>query len=81
MAGFWRRDILLNHLIPGENPHQVEMSGTQRFSHDRDVIVLGTRNWPLRHGLALRSGNPDTEFNSSFLSDSDVKELKELGYL
>jgi len=81
MAGLWRKDHLLRHLIPGENPHQVEMVGTQRMSHDRDAIILGTRQWPLRHTLALRSGNPDTEFNIGDLDPGDVEVLRELGYL
>ena len=80
MTGLWRRKHLLRHLIPDESPHDVELIGTTRLSHDQDVIVLGTRLWPIKHTLGLRAGNA-YELNLSELSANDVIELRELGYL
>lgn len=78
MPGFWRKEHLLSALILDENPHQVEMIGTPRLSHNQDVIVLGTRQWPLRVCLALRGGD-----HSKLLLDEvdaeDVRLMREAG--
>lgn len=78
MPGFWRKKHLLSALIPNESPHQVELSGTQRLAHNQDVIVLGTRQWPLRICLALRGGESHRLLVEE-IDASDVAEMRELG--
>lgn len=85
--GMWRRQHLLDALIPGENAHQVELVGTTRLSHNQDVIVLGSRQYPLKSCLALRGGNSaklEDDQDLAFMKlvkDVDLKALRELGYL
>ena len=81
MCGLWRRDLLLRFLIPGESPWQVELEGTPRVAKAaNDVLVLGTRNMPLRHILAHRRGDPG-ELLLDGLNTADVGKLRELGYI
>ena len=80
MAGLWRREHLLRHMVPNESPHDVEMIGTTRLSHDQNVIVLGTRNCPLRHTLGLRSQD-HTKLNLEGIDQADIDQMRSLGYL
>ena len=80
MPGFWRREHLLRALIPNESPHQVETIGTLRLSHQQNVIVLGSRQWPLRVCLALRGGD-STKLLLDEIDKDDVIALREMGYL
>jgi hypothetical protein len=80
MPGFWRKKHLLNALVRNESPHQVEMVGTTRLSHMQDVIVLGTRNWPLRTTLALRGGDASRLLTDE-IDPSDLAEIRRLGFL
>lgn len=81
MAGLWNRELMLRFLIPGENPWQVELEGTPRVARAADeVMVLGTRNMPVRHILAHRRGNPN-ELLLDGLDPVDVQALRELGYI
>lgn len=64
MAGLWRRKALLDILVPGESPHQVELEGTIRLRQTK-YQVIGTRSWipgdpnamPLHHTLGQRGGD------------------------
>lgn len=78
MPGFWNRKHLLSVLIPDESPHQVELQGTMRLSHKQDVIVLGTRQWPLRVCLALRGGD-SARLLTDEIGTEDVQEMRSLG--
>ena len=80
MAGFWRTDVLLRHLVPNESPWDAEIIGTPRLSHDQRVIVLGTKQWPLKHTLAFRGGAYGKP-NVSELNPEDVRELVERGWI
>jgi hypothetical protein len=81
MAGLWNRELMLRFLIPGESPWQVELDGTPRVARAADeVMVLGTRNMPLRHILAHRRGNPN-ELLLDGLDPVDVEALRGLGYI
>lgn len=82
MTAVWRRDNLLKVLVPNETPWEVELTGTSRLSrqYGADLLVLGTRQWPIRHGLGYRSGNPD-KVDLGFLSPEDVQAMRSLGYL
>lgn len=82
MTGIWRRDNLLKVLISDETPWQVEMDGTRRVmvEHAHDMLVLGTRQWPVRHCLGYRGGD-SSNMNLSAILPEDVAAMKELGYI
>jgi hypothetical protein len=80
MPGFWRKKHMLNALVRGESPHQVELVGTTRLSHMQDVIVLGTRQWPLRVCLALRGGDAGRLLTDE-IDATDLAEMRQLGFL
>lgn len=77
--GMWRKDLLSRCLIPGESPHDLEMVGSTRVSHMQDMIVLGTRQWPLKITLGLRGGD-HSSINLDGLSKVDIDAMQELGY-
>lgn len=80
MPAFWRKEHLERVLIPGETPWQVEINGTPRLGHWRDLcIVLGTNAWPVRNTLAFR--NESMKLLLSEIADDDVKEMRALGLL
>lgn len=80
MPGLWRKELLLRHLVPNESPWQVELEGTPRVAGDESIIVLGSRQWPLRNLLAFRHGDTE-QLNLEGLRESDVQKLREMGYL
>lgn len=79
MAGLWNRDLLREVLIPGETPWDIELNGTIRLSH-QECLVLGTRQWPLRHTLALRGGD-HSKLLLDELKPDDVEQMRKLGLL
>ena len=86
MTGVWRRDLLRKVLVPGWNPWEVEIAGTTHLRNMsmvegiENILVLGTRQWPVRHTLAFRGGDIGKLLLSD-LSPNDIKELTELGLL
>lgn len=81
MTAIWNKDLMLKVLIPNETPWQVELEGTPRLrSHGNDMIVLGTRVWPVRHTLAHRRGDP-TELLLDEIAPHDREELKKRGWI
>lgn len=81
LTGIWRRENLLKFLVPGETPWEVEIEGTPRVrAAGTDILVLGTRQWPVRHTLAFRSGDP-TVLKLDDMKECDVRELRDLGLI
>lgn len=80
MTAIWNRELLSEILIPGESPWDVEINGTPRLAHAQDMLVLGTRQWPVKHTLAHRGGNPN-ELLLDEIAEVDVKALRELGFI
>jgi hypothetical protein len=82
ITGMWRRDNLLKVLRPDWSPWQVELEGTSYLAahHAHDLLVLGTRQWPIRHTLAYRGGNP-TGADLSQIRPEDVEAMKAEGIL
>jgi hypothetical protein len=80
MTGLWRKELLLKHVVPGESPWDIEIKGTRRLSLDETMLVLGTRQWPVRHVLAYRGGDAGTEADVGGLRTEDVEEMKRRGY-
>ena len=79
MGGLWNRELLKKVIIPGESPHDVEMAGTVRLSHT-EALILGTRQWPLRHTLAFR-GQDASRLLLDEVRQDDIDELRRLGYI
>lgn len=81
MTGLWRRGLMERIIIPEESPHDVEIHGTTRLARLKDdVKVLGTRQWPVRHILAHRGGDPGVTMVGGLCED-DINELTTLGYI
>lgn len=81
MTAVWNPHNLRRVLIPGETPWQVELEGTPRLRVLRDeMIVLGTREWPVKHTLAFRNGNAQKPLLDE-IDPADVAELTARGLL
>lgn len=80
LAGLWRAKHLARVMVPDETPWDLEIKGTTRLSEMRDVIVLGTRQWPVRHILAHRGGDT-RKVDLSQIPQPDIERLVEKGYL
>lgn len=82
MTAVWRRDNLLKVLRPDWSPWQVELDGTTHVMvhHAHDMLVLGTRQGPIKHTLGYRGGNPN-EADLSKIRPEDVEAMKAEGIL
>lgn len=81
MTGIWNRDLMLRFLVRNESPWDVELNGTRRVAAaENGVLVLGTRQAPVRHILAHRRGNPQ-ELLLDGLKACDIEEMQKLGIL
>lgn len=81
MTGIWNKELFLRFVHRNQSPHDIELWGTPRVAaaHD-EVLVLGTRNWPVRHTLGHRGGDSGKLYLNE-LKPSDLTELERLGYL
>lgn len=63
MPAIWNKSLLLDVLEPGWNPWQVELQGTGKVNDREDIMVVGTRQWPVKIVNALRNekDNIDTD--------------------
>jgi hypothetical protein len=76
-AGIWRRDVMRRFVVPGETAQELEMRGSARVTDD--VLVLGTRQGPLRHGNIYRSGRgsePAYEENGWRVPSAEVEYMR-----
>lgn len=81
MNGIWNRELMLRFMRRGETPWQAELDGTPRVAAaGNEVLVLGTRQFPVRHILAHRRGNP-SELLLDGIKQCDIDDLKKLGYI
>lgn len=83
-GGLWRRDLLKKVLVFGETAQQIELNGTNRLSQYGDeLLVLGTRQAPVKHANIIQRGefNQDAMTGLPSLTQADLAELKELGYI
>ncbi len=83
-GGLWRRNLLRDVLIHGETAQQIELNGTHRLSQKGDdVLVLGTRQAPMRHANVIQGGewNKDVMVGLPAMTEGDRQELRKLGYL
>lgn len=54
-AGLWRRELLLEMLMPNETPWEVEEKGTHRLMYT-NYEVLGTKQSPIHYTIAVQRG-------------------------
>lgn len=81
MCGIWSRELILRFLIRDESPWEVELNGTPRVAAaGNEVLVLGTRQWPVKHVLAHRRGNP-SELLLDGIKAVDIESMSNLGML
>jgi hypothetical protein len=80
LTGIWNRALLRRVLIPNESPWQVELDGTTRLSNMTDMLVLGTRQWPIQQTLGCRGGD-STHLDLSKLKSVDVDEMRTMGII
>jgi hypothetical protein len=81
MAGAWRRSHMLKTLVENETPWQTELSGTPRLRSLKDnLIVLGTKQWPIKHTLAMRKGDA-AGLHLKEISPADVSQMRAEGLL
>lgn len=81
MTGMWRREKLREVLVPGWTPWDVEISGTSHLQHlsvsndgTERMIVIGTKQWPVKHTLAFRGG----DFGRLILDDVNQEDIKQM---
>lgn len=83
-AGFFRRDLLKQVVIPNESAGQLELRGTSRLNERKDLIVLGTRQSPIRYLISIQQGRVTLDGGYQLnvkLKQSDLDELRSLGFL
>jgi hypothetical protein len=81
MTGIWSRELMLRFLVRNESPWEVELNGTPRVAAaGNEVRVLGTRQWPVRHILAHRRGNP-SELLLDGIKAVDIDEMNKMDML
>jgi hypothetical protein len=81
-GGIWRRDVMRQFVVPGETAQILELNGTSRVTDD--VLILGTRQGPLRHGNIYRSGRGSTpayEEGGWKIPDAEVGYMREQGWI
>lgn len=64
MPGIWNKGLLLSVLELGWSPWDVELRGTSVVNERPELVVLGTRQWPIRITNALRTGNDDIDVSN-----------------
>lgn len=77
--GMWNKQNMLKVTVPNETAQEMEIAGTFRLSHMQDLLVLGTRQSPVRITNAVRS-NP-SDINLSGLDQSDIDDLRAKGVI
>jgi hypothetical protein len=80
MCAMWRRELLLDILVPEETPWDIEIEGTNRLKEKHDLLVLGTNNVPVKHTLAFRGGDKEKLLLDE-LEPEDVEAMEGYGLL
>lgn len=74
----WNRGLLLNILVPNEDPWQIELEGTSRLNK-LEYSVFGTKEKPFSYTNALNNSVPG--INLDGLSKEIIAEMVEFGWL
>jgi hypothetical protein len=67
MPGLWNKKLLLDVLQPNMSPWDVELQGTTIVNENAELVVLGTRQNPIRFVNALRN-------HTTAINVNDVRE-------
>lgn len=80
-AGIWNRRLMLEVLKMDESAWEVELAGSATNLRKRDdMLVLGTRQRPVRYANVFRGGDASPEaLDLTYLLPGDVDELREVG--
>ena len=89
LAAIWNKQDFLNMLIDDETPWQFELEGSNRwksYGPDNNKKILGTRQMPIRHTVAIRNGQIDYEVawqepHPNRISNVDLVEMGIMGIL
>ena len=89
LAAIWNKQDFLNLLVDDETPWQFELDGSNRwkdYAFKNNKRILGTRQNPIRHTVAIRNGMLDYECawqepHPNRLSDVDMSEMGAMGIL
>jgi hypothetical protein len=74
-VGIWNRKLLLDVLKDDWSPWQVELEGTNIVNEKDDMIVLGTRQNPVRYTNGLK--NEATNVNLKDIPEEHLKVIKQ----
>ena len=89
LAAIWNKQDFLNMLMDDETPWQFELEGSNRwksYGPDNNKKILGTRQMPIRHTVAIRNGQIDYEVawqepHPNRISNVDLVEMGRMGIL
>ena len=89
LAAIWDKGAFLELLVDDETPWQFELEGSTRwmnYAFETNKKVLGTRQFPIRHTVAIRNGVIDYEClwqepHPNKISSSDLADMGNLGIL
>jgi hypothetical protein len=83
-AALWRREHLIDCLVPHEQPWEAEINGDKRL-RDRGWLVLGTRQAPIRYTIAVQKGRfmPDGGYQTptNAMNHEDVQYILDQGWV
>jgi hypothetical protein len=85
-AAVWNTELLRKILVPNESPWQFEILGTERARLHPDLLVLATRQRPVRYSIVLHGGDasvyhPEGLVPHEGLWPQDRAELHQEGFL
>lgn len=81
MTGMWRKPLMLQVLRQDWSPWDVEIAGTRVLARIHNAAeVVGSRQWPIRHTLAFRSGD-SSALKLEEIKREDVATMTRLGLL
>lgn len=63
MPGMWNKKLFMDIVPNGWTPWMVELEGTSRVNASEEILVLGTRQNPVRFVNALRAARGDINVN------------------
>ena len=89
LAAIWNKQDFLNLLVDDETPWQFELEGSNRwkdYAFANNKKILGTRQCPMRHTVAIRNGMIDYEClwqepHPNKISAKDLADMGRLGIL
>ncbi len=78
-AAVWNKEFLLDVLVPGETPWEVELKGSERLTR-KGYRVIGTAQWPVMYTIAVNKGildkSGDWMWPARTLDRADWEELE-----